>query len=117
LTNFDLKKLSSGESGYDKNDPHKNHYYSASYAGPNSCKFTVVTAPAIGDPLPQKELKLGATVFGSDSISQILGEKPNYLNFTGYLPHRVLFFTGFCKSKDFSVEEGKKIVRSLRKIQ
>jgi hypothetical protein len=114
FTNFTTEQQPSDMDGYNKNDPHKNYNYFATYEGPNSCRFVVGTGPGVGDKVTEKEHPLGATVFGSNLISEVFEIEPRRISFIGNLPNRVLFFNGGCKSSKFSLEEGKKIVRSLR---
>jgi hypothetical protein len=99
---------------YQANDPLKNYHYRVTYEGPNSCNFSVATGPGVGDQVREKVHPLGATVFGSNLISEVFEIEPRRISFIGNLPNRVLFFNGGCKSSKFSLEEGKKIVRSLR---
>jgi hypothetical protein len=98
--------------------PDKNDNYRALYQGPNSCTFSVNSGPGIGDEVREKTHSLGATVLGSIYISEVFELEPRTISFIGNLDrNRYLFFDGRCSSSKFSLEEGKKIVRSLRRIQ
>jgi|SRR6476469_3540256 len=117
LKEFNLFIKKPEDEGYQPNDPHKNYNYRASYQGPNSCTFSVSSGPGIGDKVREKTHSLGATVLGSSLISEIFEIEPRTISFIGKLGNRQIFFDGRCSSSKFSLEEGKKIVTSLRRVQ